>query len=198
MSLTARLLNEAAARVAEEGVRKLKIDPWTAEKLAPVAVSLVLFGLKRSTGGFLGAGALAFLLARNREDLLERDHRLADPDVRARGEMLLPELFRNNLDRAVIAIADLAGLDPAQARRLLEMTAPAVVSTFAAARRALALNTLQVQGVVKSEAAAIDRTDPDLVRELREWVFQPHWIRRAMKSVLSTLPVRRARVAPAE
>jgi hypothetical protein len=200
MSHAARLLNEAASRAAAEGVRKLKIDRWTAERLSPVAVSLVLFGLKRNTVGVAGAAYLSFMLNRYREDLLAREHRLADPDIRARGENLLDDLFGGNLKRAVTALAELAGIDSRQSQGLLAMTAPGVISALARARRELQLNAMQVQGVIKSETADIDRTDPQLVRDLRDWVFRPSIVARLwrMISYAVSLPFARPRMAPAE
>lgn len=175
MSLSAHLLSNAAASAADEAVHRLKLDPWTAEKLALVATALLLYGLRRKTRTPLGAAGLAFHLHCYREDLLANRSRLAAVDIRARGEAVLSRTFGRHRGRAQRAIAELGAIDPHHAAILFAMVAAASVSALSQARRDISLNAFQLQGVIKIEAARLDGADPALVSKISAWVFRPLW-----------------------
>jgi hypothetical protein len=209
MSLVARYLDQASARTAEEANRRLGIDAWSASKLAPVAVSLIMYALRREAGNVVGATALMIALNCYTEDLLEDDGRLGDADVLFRGETILERHFSINRHRATTAISDLAMIGYDEAQIFLAVAAAAVVSALAKARRELKLDVFQLQGVVKSEAAAFDRVDAMLFADLKEWVFRPSmggrvwqeiWvsISRGVKSARASRIRRAPQLMPAE
>jgi len=200
MSLAAHLLNQAASAAANEAVRRLNIEEWPASKLAPVALSLVMYGYRRRTRSVIGAAGLAILLDRCPENLLRNQRRLSAADVRARGRALADRTLGSDRSRAVQALAELAAIDTRRASELLSMTAAAATSALAKTRRDLSLNALELRGVVKSEAARVDQADPTLVAQVREWVFRPAWPQRIwLKAKLTAMRARRARlVMPAE
>jgi hypothetical protein len=183
MSLVAHYLNRAAARTAEEATEKLRIDDWTARRLSPVAVSLVMYALRREAGNLVGATALVIALNCYTEDLLEEASPLGGSDILFRGETILERHFGINRHRASIAISDLAMIDYDEARAFLALSAAAVISALAKARRELKLDIFQLQGVVKSEAAAFDRVDSALFADLCDWVFRPSFSGRAFKEM---------------
>lgn len=200
MSLAAHLLNQAATVAAHEAVRRMNIDEWPASKLAPVAVSLVMHGYRRRTGSVLGAASLAILLDRCPENLLRNQRRLSAADIRARGRALSERALGPNRSRAIQALADLAAIDAHRASDFLSMTAAAATSALAKARRDLSLDTLELRGVIKSEAARVDATDPVLVSQVREWVFRPAFPQRIwLKAKAAATRAGRARIViPAE
>lgn len=194
MSLVAQYLNRAASRTADEAVQKLHLDDWTARKLSPVAVSLVLYALRREAGNLVGATALIIALNCYTEDLLEDEGKLSGSDLMFRGETILDRHFGINRHRAAMAVSDLAMIDYDEAHAFLALAAAAVVSALSKARRELKLDIFQLQGVVKSEAAAFDRVDASLFAELRDWVFRPSMSGRVWKEMWTglTLGMRRA------
>lgn len=195
MSLAAHLLNQAALVAANEAVRRLNIEEWPASKLAPVALCLVMHGYRRKTRSVLGAAGLAILLDRYPENLLRNQRRLSAADIRARGKALADRTLGRSEPRAVQALADLAAIDARRAAELLWMTAAAATSALAKTRRDLRLNTLELRGVVKSEAARVDETDPVLVGQIREWVFRPAFPQRMwLKAKSAAIRAGRARI----
>ncbi|MGE0408993.1 MAG: DUF937 domain-containing protein [Amphiplicatus sp.] len=187
MSLAAHLINDAASRAAHESFYRLNVTEWTASKLVPVAVSLILHGLRRRSRTVLGAAALSFTLRRYNEDVFIRERRLGDADMRARGDWLIDRSLGRHRERAVRVISDLALIDPDKAAMILAMTAAGIVSALSKTRRALRLGVLEMQGVVKSEAEGVDNADPDLVREIRAWVFAPPFYVRVWRSAIAFL-----------
>lgn len=196
MSLTGHLLHRAAQTAAKEASRKLDIEDEMAERLAPVAVALILTGFRRNTETSIGAALFGFSLNKYCEDVLANSRRLSDPDVRARGEAFVDRALGGNARRAAIVLADLAEIGVAQARSLLGMTAPAVVSALSKAQRDLNLSAGQLRGVIKSEAAHVDGVDPHLVRRILDWVFAPPLMARVVEvfgDLIRALPgIRRA------
>lgn len=182
MSLSGHLLHRAAENAACAAARRLNIDERMAARLAPIAVALVLAGFRRNTAGLLGAAAFAFALNRHQEDLLNKEGRLGDADVRIRGEAILDKALGRHARRGAIVIADLAGLDLARATALLAMTAAGVIAALAKARRDLQLSQAQLRGVIKSESARVDGADPGLMADILDWVFQPPFIIRTLGS----------------
>jgi hypothetical protein len=194
MSLTAHFINHAAAKAAKEAARRLEVRDWTARKLAPIAVSLVLHGLRRRTATIFGAAALSFTLSKYEEDLIVRaGRRFGDADVRARGEAFLDRALGRHRLRSVQAIADLASIDMRTATAILAMTAAATLSALSKARRDLKLGVTQLQGVLKSESAGIDYADPRVVKEVRNWVFRPSIFVRLWSRAQALLAPRPAR-----
>lgn len=183
MSLVAHYLNRAAARTAEEATQKLHLDDWTARKLSPIAVSLVMYALRREAANLVGATALVIALNCYTEDLLEDENPLAGSDLLFRGETILERHFGINRHRAAMAVSDLAMIDYDEAHAFLALAAAAVVSALSKARRELKLDIFQLQGVVKSEAAAFDRVDAALFADLRDWVFRPPMTGRVWKEM---------------
>lgn len=198
MSLVAHYLNRAAGRTAEGAIQKLHIEDWTARKLSPVAVSLVMYALRREAGNVVGAMALVIALNCYTEDLLEDQDALGGSDILFRGETILERHFGINRHRAAVAISDLAMIDYDEAHAFLALAAAAVVSALAKARRELKLDIFQLQGVIKSEAAAFDRVDAALFADLRDWVFRPPVTGRVWKEMWTgvTQSMRRSRREP--
>lgn len=200
MSLAAYLLNQAAEVTAREAVRRLGLEEWPASKLAPMALSIFMHGCRRKTRTLLGAASFAILLDRCPEDLLRNERRLSAADIRARGQAFVDCAIGANQMRAVDVLAELADIDRRRAAGVLAMTAAAATSALAKSRRDLKLNTLELRGVVKSEAARIDDADPGLVRQVHEWVFRPAWPQQIwLKAKSAAMRASRARVIiPAE
>jgi hypothetical protein len=149
MSLVAHYLNRAAAKTADEAIAKLRIDDWTARRLSPVAVSLIMYALRRESRNLVGATALVIALNCYAEDLLEEESPLLGTDLLFRGETILERHFGINRHRASVAMSDLAMIDYDEAHAFLALAAAAVISALAKARRELKLDIFQLQGVVK-------------------------------------------------
>lgn len=187
MSLAAHFLRQAVETSASESTRRLGIDDWRAGKLAPIALSLLMRGLIRRAKSPVGALLLSLRLNQYQEDLLASQRRLSSPDIRARGQALRDDILGPYCNRAILALADLAAIDPHRASELLSMSAVAAVSALSRARRELGLKTFELRGVLKSEAASVDNTDPRLARQVSAWVFRPSWVSRARERVLAAI-----------
>ncbi len=181
MSLSAFHMRRAAAKSALQAARRLRLNDAAALRTAPVAIGIILFALRRNSASLLAPGGLRYALKHCREDVLHDTRRLGAADVRARGAAIFQHVMGRHGDRAVAAVAKLAGTDHKRAREFLAICAAAVASALSATKRELNLTTGQTLGVLISEAAMMDNADPGLIRNVREWVFRPHFLIRLLR-----------------
>lgn len=187
MSLAAHLLRQAAEISAKESTRRLGIDDWRANKVTPIALSLLMRGLLWRTETPIGAVLFAIRLDRYQEDILASQRRLSAPDIRARGRALSEGILGPYCNRAIGALADLGAIDPHRAAEVLSMTAAAAVSALSRAQRELGLKTFELRGVLKSEAAQVENADARLARQTSTWVFRPNWLSRLWDRIRSAI-----------
>ncbi|WP_425408474.1 DUF937 domain-containing protein [Hyphococcus sp.] len=200
MSLSGHFIHRAVANAAHQTALRFGVERSIAAKLTPVTVGLILFALRRNTAAPLGAAGLSFALNQFREDLLADKKRLGAADIRARGERVFRKVFGGRSSRAVTAIADLAEIDPRNAASILAISTAAVVSALAKTRRDLNLSNSQTAGVLISEAAMVENTDPEILQQVRDWVFEPPLVIRWLKGTATGTERRnkeRPRTAPA-
>lgn len=190
MSLSGYFINRAVATAAHQTALRFGVAESIALRLTPVTVGVILFALRRYTANPLGVARLGFALNEFREDVLKDKKRLGAADVRARGERIFRSVTGRNAGRAVSAISDLAGIDPRNAASILTISTAAVMSALAKTKRNLNLSTNQTVGVLISEAAMVENADPQLLEDVREWIFRPPLVARWLKRIT---PERRKR-----
>jgi hypothetical protein len=184
MSLSAFHMRRAAAKSALQAARRLRINDAVALRTAPVAIGIILYALRRNSVSLLGPAGLRYALRHCQEDVLKDSRRLGAADVRARGEAIFYKVMGRHADRAVAAVAKLAKTDAKRAKLFLAICAAAVASALSETKRELNLSNNQTLGVLISEAAMMDNADPSLIRNVRDWVFQPPFLIRFLRKLV--------------
>lgn len=199
MSVAARFLERAVELTARQSARRLGLEARTAIVLSPVAISLVLHGLRHNTSSLIDATLFGFALDGFSSDILDNDgRRLGDADIGACGEGVLARAFGARRHRAVIVLARFAETDVETARRFLAMAGAATAAALAGARRTAWFSPRQLQAVIAWESEGAPGADPALVRHVRRQIFRPGVRTTAVRWLAGFAPGRASQTAAAE
>ncbi len=152
MSLMDQLTKVVAAQISGPAAQKTGLSESMAAKLAPMAMAVVMNGLKKNASDRPGAEALASALDNHDGGLLDRPEAVADDAVIDDGRRILGHVLGAKREDAERQLASAAGgLDQSQAGALLAMAAPAVLGALGKARREQNLDVSALTDLVKTE-----------------------------------------------
>ena len=152
MSLMDTLTNAVASQIASQAVEKTGLSSGAAAKLAPMAMAVLMNGLKNNAAKPGGAEALSSALEKHDGGLLSQLTRLGDDDVMADGQKILGHVLGGKRNDAEAQLAKAAGgVDSSQVSALLAMAAPAVLGALGQAKRQQNMGASDLSGFLRQE-----------------------------------------------
>ena len=161
MSLMDQLTQVVASQMAQSAAQKTGLSEGMTAKLAPMAMAVLMNGLKNNASNPQGAQALSNALDKHDGGLLNNIGQLADDNVMADGQKILGHILGNNRANAEQQIAKAGGgIDQAQVSALLAMAAPAVLGALGRAKREQNLDASALAGLVTEEGQRAQKAAP--------------------------------------
>ncbi|MEL7486286.1 MAG: DUF937 domain-containing protein [Pseudomonadota bacterium] len=161
MSLLETLTNVVSSQVAQQAAQKTGLSNDAAAKLAPMAMAVLMNGLKNNAASNDGAQALSSALDNHDGGLLSQLTRLGDDDVMADGDKILGHILGGKRGQAEQQLAQAAGgVDSSQVASILKMAAPAVLGALGQAKREQGLDANALSGLLKTEGARAQAAAP--------------------------------------
>lgn len=160
MSIMDQLTKVVAAQVTQAAVQKTGISQGAAAKMAPMAMALLMNGLKKNAATPQGAQALSSALDKHDGGLLGNLTQLGDDNVMADGQKILGHIFGGNRQNAEAQLAQAAGIDQSQVSSMLAMAAPAVLGALGQAKREQNLDVSALAGLVNQEGQRAQSAAP--------------------------------------
>ena len=105
MSLMDQLTQVVASQMAQSAAQKTGLSEGMTAKLAPMAMAVLMNGLKNNASNPQGAQALSNALDKHDGGLLNNIGQLADDNVMADGQKILGHILGNNRANAEQQIA---------------------------------------------------------------------------------------------
>lgn len=172
MSLMDQLTSVVVSQMSHQAAQKTGLDAGAAEKLMPVAMAVLMGGLKKNASDPQGAAALASALERHDGGLLNNPGRLGEDDVLADGQKILGHILGGKQAQTERALAKSAGVDQAQIGRLLAMAAPMVLASLGRAKREQGLDASALAGLVTEESVRVQNKAPAELSGLMQFLDQ--------------------------
>jgi len=162
MSLMDQLTQVVASQMTQSAAQKTGLSEGMAAKLAPMAMAVLMNGLKKNAASPQGAQALSNALDNHDGGLLNDIGRLADDNVMADGQKILGHILGGNRANAEQQLSKAAGgIDQGQVSSLLAMAAPAVLGALGRAKREQNLDVSALAGLVKEEGQRAQKAAPN-------------------------------------
>ncbi len=161
MSLMDQLTQVVASQITGAAAQKAGISESMAAKLAPMAMAVVMNGLKNNASSRQGAEALANALDNHDGGLLDRPEAVAEDSVMADGQKILGHVLgakRGDAERQLASAA--GGIDASQVSAILAMAAPAVLGALGKAKREQNLDVSALTDLVKTEGQRAKEAAP--------------------------------------
>lgn len=161
MSLMEQLINVAQSQMAGPAAQKTGVSQDLAAKALPMAMAVLMNGLKGNTKDAKGAEALSAALDKHDGALLNNPSALNADDVMADGERILGHILggkRGQVEEQLAAAT--GGVDKSQMASILAMAAPAVLAALGKEKREKGLRASDIAGLVKSEEATARAAAP--------------------------------------
>ena len=160
MSLMDQLTNAVISQMAGQAAQKTGLSNDMAAKLMPMAMSVLMGGLKKNASSQQGAEALSNALDRHDGSLLNQLDAVGNDDVMADGQKILGHILGGRQQGAQDMMAKATGANADQINNILAMAAPAVLASLGKAKREQGLNVSDLANLVKNEGAAAQRAAP--------------------------------------
>jgi len=142
--------------------QQLGTDPGTTRQAVPAALTALLGGLSHNASQPTGAQQLAGALERDHDGSLLDDLAggLVNPQVVQQGGGILGHIFGGRRPAVESQVGRTAGLNQAQAARLLMLLAPIVLAALGRAKRQRGLDPGGISDVLGQERRRIEETHP--------------------------------------
>lgn len=161
MSLMDQLTQVVASQVAQNAAQKTGLSQDIAAKMMPMAMSVLMGGLKKNAANPQGAQALASALDKHDGGLLDNLGAFGNDDSIADGQKILGHVFGGNRGQAEQQLAQaMGGVNQQQASSILAMAAPAVLGALGKAKREQGLDVSALAGLVNQEGARAQQAAP--------------------------------------
>ena len=161
MSITEQLMKAALGQMTRDASTKTGVSSDMVAKLMPMAMAAVLGGLQKNVQQPGGAEALAKALAKHDGGLLDNPSNVARDDVLDDGRRILGHVLGGKQGATEMALAKAAGVSQDQIAKILAMAAPAVLAGLGKAKREQDLDAGALAGLVKKEAANVQKAAPN-------------------------------------
>lgn len=160
MSLMDQLSKVVVDQVAGQAAQKTGLSESVAKQMMPMAMAVLMKGLKNNTADASGAEQLARALDRHDGSLLNNVSRMTDDDVLADGQKILGHILGGKQSGMEAALAKAAGANQDQIGKLLAMAAPAVLASLGRAKREQGLDSAGLAGMLAEEGVRVEKQAP--------------------------------------
>ena len=160
MSLLEQLSQVVTQQAVGAAATKSGLSEGMAAKMMPMAMAVLMKGLKNNASSPEGAEKLARALEKHDGSLLNDVDRLGDDAVLADGKNILGHILGGKLSGVEMALAQAAGANPDQVKNLLAMAAPAVLASLGRAKREQGLDVAGLSGLLAEEGVRAEREAP--------------------------------------
>lgn len=142
--------------------QQLGTDPGTTRQAVPAALTALLGGLSHNASQSTGAQQLANALERDHDGSVLDDLAggLVNPQLVQQGGGILGHIFGGRRPAVESQVGRTAGLNQAQAARLLMLLAPIVLGALGRAKRQRGLDPGGISDVLGHERRRIEETHP--------------------------------------
>jgi len=162
MSLMDLLTQAATSQVTKSAAQKTGMSEAMTAKMMPIAMAVLMNGLKANAQKENGATALASALERHDGALLNQADRITDDNVLADGQKILGHILGGKQGQAEQALAKSAGgMDASQMGKLLAMAAPMVLGALGKAKTERNLDGAGLLGLLKEEGPRARQATPN-------------------------------------
>ncbi len=156
-----QLINAAQSQMAGAAAEQTGVSQDLAAKALPMAMAVLMNGLKSNTKDANGAEALSAALDKHDGALLDNPNALNADSVMADGERILGHILggkRGQVEEQLAAAT--GGVDKSQMSAILAMAAPAVLAALGKEKRQRGLGAQDIAGLVRSEDASARAAAP--------------------------------------
>lgn len=160
MSLMDQLTNALAGQASQAVAQKTGLSEDMAAKMMPMAMSVLMGGLKKNAANPQGAQALSNALDHHDGGLLNNIGNLADDNVMADGQKILGHILGGNQAQAEQQLAQVGGIDQSQVSSILAMAAPAVLGALGRTKREQGLDPSALAGLISEEGKRAQKAAP--------------------------------------
>lgn len=155
MSLMEQLTQLAASQLTKPATQKTGLSESAAASLMPIAMAVLMNGLKKNASTPKGAEDLASALNRHDGSALKDIGRIGNDDMMADGRKILGHVFGPKQGQLETALAKSGGgLDAKQVSALLAMAAPLVLASLGRAKREQGLDSKALSNLLVKEGHA--------------------------------------------
>lgn len=161
MSLMDQLTQVVVSQMAGQAAQKTGLSSEMAAKLMPMAMSVLMGGLKKNASSPAGAEALSNALDRHDGGLLDNLGQISNQSTLADGQKILGHILGGRQQGAEDMMAKAAGVDRSQINDLLAMAAPAVLAGLGKAKKEQGLGANDLARMVQQEGEEAKRIAPN-------------------------------------
>ena len=160
MSLMDQLTQVVASQLAPQASQKTGMNQNLAAQMMPMAMAVIMNGLKKNASTPQGAEALSRALENHDGSLLNNVSKISDDNVLADGQKILGHILGGKRSQTEAALAKSAGVNQAQIGSLLAMAAPAILASLGRAKREQGLDSSALAGLVTEEGVRAQKAAP--------------------------------------
>ncbi|MEQ8177170.1 MAG: DUF937 domain-containing protein [Amphiplicatus sp.] len=160
MSLMDQLTQVVASQLAPQASQKTGMNQNLAAQMMPMAMAVIMNGLKKNASTPQGAEALSRALENHDGSLLNNVSKIGDDNVLADGQKILEHILGGKRGQTEAALAKSAGVNQDQIGSLLAMAAPAILASLGRAKREQGLDSSALAGLVTEEGVRAQKAAP--------------------------------------
>ena len=160
MSLMDQLTQVVASQLAPQASQKTGMNQNLAAQMMPMAMAVIMNGLKKNASTPQGAEALSRALENHDGSLLNNVSKIGDDNVLADGQKILGHILGGKRSQTEAALAKSAGVNQDQIGSLLAMAAPAILASLGRAKREQGLDSSALAGLVTEEGVRAQKAAP--------------------------------------
>ena len=160
MSLMDQLTQVVASQLAPQASQKTGMNQNLAAQMMPMAMAVIMNGLKKNASTPQGAEALSRALENHDGSLLNNVSKIGDDNVLADGQKILGHILGGKRGQTEAALAKSAGVNQDQIGSLLAMAAPAILASLGRAKREQGLDSSALAGLVIEEGVRAQKAAP--------------------------------------
>jgi len=160
MSLMDQLTQVVASQLAPQASQKTGMNQNLAAQMMPMAMAVIMNGLKKNASTPQGAEALSRALENHDGSLLNNVSKIGDDNVLADGQKILGHILGGKRGQTEAALAKSAGVNQDQIGSLLAMAAPAILASLGRAKREQGLDSSALAGLVTEEGVRAQKAAP--------------------------------------
>ncbi len=170
MSLMDQLTQVVASQLAPQASQKTGMNQNLAAQMMPMAMAVIMNGLKKNASTPQGAEALSRALDNHDGSLLNNVGRIGDDNVLADGQKILGHILGGKREQTEAALAKSAGVGQDQIGALLAMAAPAILASLGRAKREQGLDSSALAGLVTEEGFRAQKAAPNQLGGLMQFL----------------------------
>ncbi|MEM9169242.1 MAG: DUF937 domain-containing protein [Pseudomonadota bacterium] len=156
-----QLVQMASGQAAKTADEKTGLSEGLAAQVMPMAMAVLMKGLKGNAASAQGAEALASALDNHDGAVVDDPTALQNDDVLADGQKILGHILGGKQAETERQLAQVAGgIDQSQISSILAMAAPAVLGALGKAKREQGLSASDLAGMLNSEAKEVEGKVP--------------------------------------